>query len=246
MPDEEDMPRFEPSVSLDIEEFTIGLIYKKGISSNQAQPVDVKDSTTVQNQDPPVIVEDCDSSDDESNEDEARQSNTMTKEVSMPLENHILCDPLAKLCVTAPVKIVEAHIDTCENANLLYTLIGSDKVYSNKDFPIKNVNQSFIDKVFEDSTSKFLGKSSPGVVVTQCALIPKAEVRKQYGNQKLPYQQKQNHANQGKRKGKRAQNKKKFQKINFMKSRGTDKFETFKNKSNMNFVKQVQILKRNS
>ncbi|MFS7950963.1 putative transcription factor interactor and regulator CCHC(Zn) family [Helianthus anomalus] len=68
--------------------------------------------------------------------------------------------------------------------------------------------------------------------------MPKAEVRKQYGNQKLPYQQKQNHANQGKRKGKRAQNKKKFQKINFMKSRGTDKFETFKNKSNMNFVKQ--------
>ncbi|MFS7927497.1 hypothetical protein Hanom_Chr04g00309831 [Helianthus anomalus] len=79
MPDEEDMPRFEPSVTLNIEEFAVGLGYKNDISSNQAQPADVKDSTTVQNQDPPVIVEDCDSSDDESNEDEARQSNTVTK-----------------------------------------------------------------------------------------------------------------------------------------------------------------------
>ncbi|MFS7960736.1 hypothetical protein Hanom_Chr08g00706541 [Helianthus anomalus] len=135
--------------------------------------------------------------------------------------------------------------ETCESANLLYTLIGSDKVYSTKDFPIKNVNQFLIDKVFEDSTRKFLGKSSPRVVVTQCACIPKDEVRKQYGNKKLPDRQKQNHDNQIKRKGKRVQNKK-FQKINFVKSRGNDKIETFENKSNTDFVKEVQILKRNS
>ncbi|MFS7937792.1 hypothetical protein Hanom_Chr05g00431841 [Helianthus anomalus] len=103
------------------------------------------------------------------------------------------------------------------------------------DFPIKNVNQSLIDKVFEDSTSKFLGKSSPRVAVTHCAPIPKAYVRKQYGNKKLPDRKKQNHANQGKRKGKRAQNKK-FQKINFVKSWGSDKFESFENKSNTYFV----------
>ncbi|MFS7926502.1 hypothetical protein Hanom_Chr04g00297801 [Helianthus anomalus] len=100
--------------------------------------------------------------------------------------------------------------------------------------------------MFEDSTSKFLGKSSSRVVVTQSAPILKAKVRKQHLNQKLPDQQKQNHANQGNRKCKRAQNKKKFQKINFVKSWGTDKIETFENKSNTNFVKQVQILKRNS
>ncbi|MFS7965626.1 hypothetical protein Hanom_Chr09g00764411 [Helianthus anomalus] len=41
--------------------------------------------------------------------------------------------------------------------NFLYTLIGSNKIYSDKEIPIKNVNQSLIDKVFEDSTSKFLG-----------------------------------------------------------------------------------------
>ncbi|MFS7927498.1 hypothetical protein Hanom_Chr04g00309841 [Helianthus anomalus] len=68
-------------------------------------------------------------------------------------------------------------------------LIGSDKVYSNKYFPIQNVNQYLIDKVFEGSTSKFLGKSSPRVVVTQCTPIPKANVQKQYGNKKLPDQQ---------------------------------------------------------
>ncbi|MFS7926503.1 hypothetical protein Hanom_Chr04g00297811 [Helianthus anomalus] len=128
MPDEEDRPCFEPSVSLDIEEFIVGLGYKRNISSDQAQSADVKDSTTAQDQDPLVIIEDCDSSDDESNEDDAKQSNTMTKESNKPPENRILCDPQAKLCVsapaknaTAPVKNVETHVETYESANLLYT-----------------------------------------------------------------------------------------------------------------------------
>ncbi|MFS7966131.1 hypothetical protein Hanom_Chr09g00770271 [Helianthus anomalus] len=171
MPDEEDMPHFEPSVSLDVKEFAVGLGYKKDISSNQAQPADLKDSTTVRNQDPPVIVEDCDSSDDEPNEDEARQSNMVTKEANIPLENHILYDHPVKLCVTAPIKHAEACGETCESASLHYTLIGSDKVYSNKDFPIQNINQSLIDKVFEDSTSKLLGKLSPRVMVTPSVLL---------------------------------------------------------------------------
>ncbi|KAF5817231.1 putative transcription factor interactor and regulator CCHC(Zn) family [Helianthus annuus] len=144
---------------------------------------------------------------------------------------------------------VESSSGSCESMNLLYTLIGSDKIYSDNDFPINNVNHSLIDKVFEDSTNKFLGKSSPRVVVTQCAPIPKSEVRKKYGNQKLQKQnnqRKQNHAAQGNGKGKQSQNKKKVRKINFVRSRGTDKIETFENKSNTDFVKQSKILKRNS
>ncbi|MFS7939577.1 hypothetical protein Hanom_Chr05g00453411 [Helianthus anomalus] len=81
--------------------------------------------------------------------------------------------------MTAPVKPTDA---LCERVNLLYMMIGSDKIYSDKDFPIKNVNPSLIDKVFEDSTSKFLGKSSARFVVTQCVPIPKAELRKKFGN----------------------------------------------------------------
>ncbi|MFS7918772.1 hypothetical protein Hanom_Chr03g00205081 [Helianthus anomalus] len=116
LPNEEDMPHFEPSVSLDIEEFAVGLGFKKNISSNQAQSTDVKDSTTAQNLDLPIIAEDCDSSDDELNEDEPKQSNTTLKDANIPLENHILCDPLAKPCVTAPVRNAEAHVETGENA----------------------------------------------------------------------------------------------------------------------------------
>ncbi|MFS7897734.1 hypothetical protein Hanom_Chr00s011613g01747651 [Helianthus anomalus] len=124
----------------------------------------------------PSIVEDFDSSEDESDEDRPKQSDPLTKEENIPFENHILCDPQAKPSVTAVVKSVEPSTESCESVNLLYTFIGSDKIYSDKDFPIKNINQSLIDKVFEDSTSKFLGKSSPRVIVTQCAPTPKSEV----------------------------------------------------------------------
>ncbi|KAJ0843693.1 hypothetical protein HanRHA438_Chr15g0694091 [Helianthus annuus] len=173
----------------------------------------------------------------------------VTKEENIPLENYILCDPHAKPFVTATAKSVESSSGSCESVSLLYTLIGSDKIYLDNDFPIKNVNQSLIDKVFEDSTSKFLGKLSPGFVVTQCASIPKSEVRKKYGNQKLQpqhNQRKQGHVHQGKGKGKQSQNKKTIQKVNFVKSRETDKIESFENKSNTDFVKQSKILKRNS
>ncbi|MFS8001090.1 hypothetical protein Hanom_Chr13g01186101 [Helianthus anomalus] len=42
------------------------------------------------------------------------------------------------------------------------------------------------------------------------------------------------------------QNKKKVQNVKFVKSRGTDKIESFENKSNSDVLKEVHILKRNS
>ncbi|MFS7946099.1 hypothetical protein Hanom_Chr06g00532091 [Helianthus anomalus] len=71
MPDEEDKPQFEPPVPLDIKEFTVGLGYKKEVSSDSDVSTDTKVSTAEQNQDPPVIVEDADSSDDESDDTES-------------------------------------------------------------------------------------------------------------------------------------------------------------------------------
>ncbi|MFS7990467.1 hypothetical protein Hanom_Chr11g01059191 [Helianthus anomalus] len=81
-------------------------------------------------------------------------------------------------------------VSAVKSDNMLYTLVGDSKIYSNKDFPIKNANQSLIDKVFEDTTSKFLGKAIPRVSVTQCDPIPKAEIKKQFGNQQFPTKQK--------------------------------------------------------
>ncbi|MFS7945278.1 hypothetical protein Hanom_Chr06g00522351 [Helianthus anomalus] len=241
------MPRFEPNAPLNYEEFTTGLGFKFDSSSEGSPESSEKSSVVLEHS--PLTVEDCDSSDDESDEDKTKQSEMVTKEENIPLENHILCDPSTKPFVTATVKSVESSSVSCESVILLYTLIGSDKIYSDKDFPIKNVNQSLIDKIFEDSTSKFLGKSSPRVVITQCSPIPKSEVRKKYGNQKLQTQnnqRNQNHAKQEKDKGKQSQSKKKIQMVNIVKSRGTDKIETFENKSNTDFVKQSKILKRNS
>ncbi|MFH7168801.1 hypothetical protein, partial [Klebsiella pneumoniae] len=43
---------------------------------------------------------------------------------------------------------------------------------------------------------------------------------------------------------KRAPVKKREPKVNFVGSKGTDKLETFQDKSNIDFVKQVRILKR--
>ncbi|MFS7992794.1 putative transcription factor interactor and regulator CCHC(Zn) family [Helianthus anomalus] len=108
--------------------------------------------------------------------------------------------------VIDPVKDVQddkESLSAVKSNNLLYTLVGDSKIYSDKDFPIKNVNQSLIDKVFEDTTNKFLGKTIPGVI-------------------------------------------KKAKDVKFVASKGTDKIETFENKSNTDFVQQVKILKRNS
>ncbi|MFS8029717.1 hypothetical protein Hanom_Chr17g01525551 [Helianthus anomalus] len=116
---------------------------------------------------------------------------------------------------------------------MLYTLVDDDRVYWNKYFPINNVNQSLISKIFEDSTSKFLGELSSRIVVTQCPPIPKAEIQKQYGNQKLPTEKDQQNQTKPKGKsmtqGRKEQNQRKNKKMNFVKSKGTDKLETFEN-----------------
>ncbi|KAF5753698.1 putative RNA-directed DNA polymerase [Helianthus annuus] len=87
MPDEEEMPRYEPSVPLDVEEFATGLGFKPENSSSK-QP---ETSSSVK-QSPPTI-EDYDSSDDESDVNDKDESLDETKGVEIPIENHILCDP---------------------------------------------------------------------------------------------------------------------------------------------------------
>ncbi|KAJ0435603.1 putative transcription factor interactor and regulator CCHC(Zn) family [Helianthus annuus] len=262
MPDEEEMPRYEPSVPLDVEEFATGLGFKPENSSSK-QP---ETSSSVK-QSPPTI-EDYDSLDDESDVNDKDESLDETKGVEIPIENHILCDPPTPVVqpivkqVIDPVKAVKdvrndkESMSAVKGDNLLYTLVGDSKIYSNKHFPIKNVNQSLIDKVFEDTTNKFLGKTIPGVVVTQCDPVPKSEIRKQFGNQKSPTKQ-QPIAFKGKQQqlapkpkakveSKGARYKKKEKDVKFVVSKGTDKIETFENKSNTDFVQQVKILKRNS
>ncbi|KAJ0877935.1 putative transcription factor interactor and regulator CCHC(Zn) family [Helianthus annuus] len=246
MPDEEDRVFFEPTVPLDVKEFAAGLGYQKEVSLDSDVSADTFVSAE-QNQDPPVVIEDADSSDDESDDTVPAKSDAVAKNEDIPLENHILCDPPVK-----PAKTVATESSSekeSESVNLLYTLVGDDKIYSDKDFPIKNVNQSLICKVFENSTSKFLGKAGPKVTVTQCPPIPKAEVRKQFGNKKLPtVPTQQNHT---KPKGKvpapvqKKPNQKKKKNVNFVKSTGTDKIEKFENQSNLDFVKKAIVEKRN-
>ncbi|KAJ0566130.1 putative transcription factor interactor and regulator CCHC(Zn) family [Helianthus annuus] len=266
MPDEEEMPRFEPSVPFDYEEVTTGLGFKSDSSSSTSS--DGIDTSTLTNQSAPII-EDYDSSDDESDVSDQDTSLDKMKGVEIPIENYILCDPptpavqpVAKQVIdpVKDAKDVKECVSTVKSNNVLYTLVGEAKIYSDNDFPIKNVNPSLIDKVFEDNTSKFLGKTIPGVVVTQCDPIPKSEIRKQFGNQRSPTKQ-QPIVSQGKQPVQRAQKPKvsqskfetkgaRYQKKNsdvkFVASKGTDKIETFENKSNTDFVHQVKILKRNS
>ncbi|MFS7937718.1 putative transcription factor interactor and regulator CCHC(Zn) family [Helianthus anomalus] len=261
MPDEEDMPRYEPSVPLDYEEVTTGLGFKPDNSSKGSSDNKEK-SSCASNQSPPTI-EDYDSSDDESDVSDQDESLDETKGVEIPIENHILCDPptptvqpVAKQVID-PVKDDKECVFAVKSNNVLYTLVGDAKIYSDNDFPIKNVNPSLIDKVFEDNTNKFLGKTIPGVIVTQCDPIPKAEIRKQFGKQKSPTKQ-QPIAFKGKQQQQRAPKpkakvdskgacyKKKTKDVKFVASKGTDKVETFENKSNTDFVQKVNILKRNS
>ncbi|MFS7987934.1 hypothetical protein Hanom_Chr11g01028601 [Helianthus anomalus] len=121
------------------------------------------------------------------------------KGVVIPLENHILCDPdtpvapPVKKQVIDPVKVEKKKsVSTVKSSSVLYKLVGNDKIYSDNDFPIKNVNKSLIEKVFEDNTNKFLGKTLPGIVVTQCDPIPKSEIRKQFGKPKSSTNQQPN------------------------------------------------------
>ncbi|MFS7955688.1 hypothetical protein Hanom_Chr07g00645561 [Helianthus anomalus] len=238
-PDEENRTHFAPSVSLNFEEFTTGLGYKQEVSSDSDVSADTY-VTAEQNREPKVIVEDVDSSDDESNDTYSAQSDAVIKEEDIPLENHILYDPPAKPTTIVLPESTSTCSQESESVNLLYTFVGDNRVYSDKDFPIKNVNQSLISKVFEESTSRFLGKSGLHVVVTQCLSIPKTEIRKQNGNQRLPTVKKQqNHIKpkgKSKTQGRKEQDKKKNQKVNLVKSKGTDKLETFQNKSNIDHV----------
>ncbi|KAF5760903.1 hypothetical protein HanXRQr2_Chr16g0758891 [Helianthus annuus] len=88
MPDEEDMPRYEPSVPLDYEEVTTGLGFKPDNSSEGSFDNKEK-SSCASNQSPPTI-EDYDSSDDESDVSDQDESLDETKGVEISIENHIL------------------------------------------------------------------------------------------------------------------------------------------------------------
>ncbi|KAJ0549269.1 hypothetical protein HanHA300_Chr07g0231631 [Helianthus annuus] len=131
LPDEEEMSCFKPSVPLNPEEFAAGLEFKPDISSEESEKTE--NSLFATDQSPPII-EDYDSPDDESDEDKPEQSETVIKKENIPLENHFLCDPPTKPFVTATAKQFESFAKSCESLNLLYTLIGSDKIYSDKDF----------------------------------------------------------------------------------------------------------------
>ncbi|KAJ0508727.1 hypothetical protein HanRHA438_Chr11g0496431 [Helianthus annuus] len=104
MPDGENRTYYEQSVPLYIEEFATGLGYKIEVSSDSDVSADTDVSTAEQNQDPPVIIEDADSSDDESDDTDSAQSDAVIKEEDKPLENHILCDPPAKPAKTVLVE----------------------------------------------------------------------------------------------------------------------------------------------
>ncbi|MFS7955819.1 hypothetical protein Hanom_Chr07g00647161 [Helianthus anomalus] len=78
IPDDEDMLHFDPTVPLDVIEFTSSLGITKGASSSHGQSDEVNDSKFVNNQSPPII-EECDSLDEESDEDKPERSETVTK-----------------------------------------------------------------------------------------------------------------------------------------------------------------------
>ncbi|XP_035845768.1 uncharacterized protein LOC118492094 [Helianthus annuus] len=108
------------------------------------------------------------------------------KGVEIPIENHILCDPPTPAMHSVAkqeIDPIKESMSTVKSENVLYTLVGD---------------------VFEDTTSKFLGKEIPRVIVTQCDPIPKSEVRKQYGNQRLPTKH-QSIASKGRQQDQRAQ-----------------------------------------
>ncbi|KAM0066384.1 putative transcription factor interactor and regulator CCHC(Zn) family [Helianthus debilis subsp. tardiflorus] len=158
MPNDENMPRYEPSVPLNFEEFSTGLGFKPDNAKQQEASTSMKQS--------PPVIEDYESSDDESEVKVSEQDKSLNKRegVVIPIENHILCDPdtpavsSVEKQVIDPVKIEKKSVSTVKSSNVLYTLVGDNKIYSDNVFPIKNVNQSLIDKVFEDNTNKFLGK----------------------------------------------------------------------------------------
>ena len=145
----------------------------------------------------------------------------------------------------APEKSVEALISSFENDKLLYTLVEDERIYSNKDFPLKNVNPALIDQVFEKVENKFLGMKSPNVIVTQCEKLPlKPQTPKSFKGKEQMKREDKPKVSQPKVNQKHSHNKKKKD-VKFVVSQGTDKIETFENFSNTEFVNKVKILKRN-
>ncbi|KAM0033807.1 putative transcription factor interactor and regulator CCHC(Zn) family [Helianthus debilis subsp. tardiflorus] len=137
LPDDERVPRFEPHVPLALDDFAAGIGFKTGASSSgQSNSENVNNSSFVKGQSPPII-EDADSSDDESEENEKPQPNSVTPDI--PIENHILCDPPVKPSKAETSKAMKPSVPSSEKNNLLYTLKGDSKIYSDRDFPIKNV-----------------------------------------------------------------------------------------------------------
>ncbi|MFS8018652.1 hypothetical protein Hanom_Chr15g01394541 [Helianthus anomalus] len=153
------MPRFEPFVPLNPEEFAAGLGLKLDDSLKESEKIENVSCAMEQS---PLIIKDYVSSDDKSDASYQDQSLDKKKGVEIPVENHILCDPptpvtpvvqsVAKQEIDS-IKFVDESVSTFKSDNVLYTLIGHDKIYPNKDFPINNVNSSMIDRVLEYSTS---------------------------------------------------------------------------------------------
>ncbi|KAF5774950.1 putative transcription factor interactor and regulator CCHC(Zn) family [Helianthus annuus] len=85
LPDDEDMPRFEPTVPLGLDDFAAGLGFTTGTSSSgQSESENVTDSSCDKEHSPPII-EDADSSDDESEEIVKQQSNSVTTDINREL-----------------------------------------------------------------------------------------------------------------------------------------------------------------
>ncbi|MFS7990082.1 hypothetical protein Hanom_Chr11g01054591 [Helianthus anomalus] len=75
MPDEEEMPRYEPSVPLDFEEFATGLGFKPNNSSNTSSK---QQETSASMKQSPPIIEDYETSDNESELDVSDQNKSLT------------------------------------------------------------------------------------------------------------------------------------------------------------------------
>ncbi|MFS8006920.1 hypothetical protein Hanom_Chr14g01254881 [Helianthus anomalus] len=60
------------------------------------------------------------------------KSDAVTKEENIPLENHILCDPPVKPAKTVSVESIS--MQGSEGVNVLYSLLGDDRIYSDNYF----------------------------------------------------------------------------------------------------------------
>src|ERR1043165_9958862 len=131
---------------------------------------------------------DLEASNKESQETEKAQSGSHSY-----IKNHILCEP-------EPEK---KHFQFAKGTEGLYMLVGSDKLFSDKEFPIKNVDQSFIKHIFEE------------VPVTE------AQIRKLVDQKKHVEHNPTKHVNQKNRSGKNQKGPKIYE-LKPIKSKGTN------------------------